>query len=233
MGSSPVTSSQLVRPEAQPRPCIAVLGGSFDPVHNGHVALAKYFVTLLTPDELRVIPAGNPWQKHGLEATPEQRVAMVERAFGRQSVPLVIDQQEIRRQTATYTIDTLQALRAELGARASIVFLMGADQLQHLNTWQGWDRLFDYAHLGVASRPGFAMDASQVPAEVTREFTRRAATPEQIRQSAHGLTYLAQNLAVDISATEIRAALHNAKRPDTLVPPAVLDYIEQHHLYKN
>jgi nicotinate-nucleotide adenylyltransferase len=233
MGSSPVTSSQLVHPEARLRPCIAVLGGSFDPVHNGHVALAKYFVTLLAPDELRVIPAGNPWQKHGLEATPEQRVAMVERAFSRQSVPLVIDQQEIRRHTATYTIDTLQALRSELGPQASIVFLMGADQLQHLNTWQGWDRLFDYAHLGVASRPGFAMDASQVPAEVTREFTRRAATPEQIRQSAHGLTYLARNLAVDISATEIRAALHNAKRPDTLVPAAVLDYIEQHHLYKN
>jgi len=231
MGSSPMTSNQTS--QARPRPCIAVLGGSFDPVHNGHVALAKYFVTLLAPDQLRVIPAGNPWQKHGLEASPEQRVEMARLAFSQQSVAVVIDQQEIQRQSATYTIDTLQALRAELGPQASIVFLMGADQLQHLNSWQGWDRLFDYAHLGVASRPGFAMDEAQVPAEVTREFTRRAATPEQIRQSAHGLTYLAKNLAVDISATEIRGALHNAKRPDTLVPAAVLDYIEQHHLYKN
>ncbi|MFC5475929.1 nicotinate-nucleotide adenylyltransferase [Paraherbaspirillum soli] len=219
--------------EHTPRRCIAVLGGSFDPVHNGHVALAKYFVTLLVPDELRVIPTGNPWQKNGLEAGPADRVEMVRRAFDRQTVPVIIDQQEIQRPTATYTIDTLQALRAELGPQASIIFLMGADQLQHLNTWQGWDRLFSYAHLGVASRPGFAMDASRVPAEVTREFTRRAATPEQIRQSAHGLTYLAENLAVDISATEIRAALHNAKKPDALVPAAVLDYIEQHHLYKN
>lgn len=215
------------------RPCIAVLGGSFDPVHNGHVALAKYFITLLTPDELRVIPVGNPWQKHGLEANAEQRVEMIQLAFCQQSALVVIDQQEIRRQTATYTIDTLQALRSEWGPRASIVFLMGADQLQHLNTWQGWDRLFDYAHLGVASRPGFAMDESKVPAEVTHAFTCRAATPEQIRHSVHGLTYLATNLAVDISATEIRAALHNAKRPDTLVPAAVLDYIAQHHLYKN
>ncbi len=215
------------------RPCIAVFGGSFDPVHNGHVALAKYFITLLTPDELRVIPAGNPWQKHGLEANAEQRVKMIQLAFCQQSALLVIDQQEIRRQTTTYTIDTLQALRSEWGPRASIVFLMGADQLQHLNTWQGWDRLFDYAHLGVASRPGFAMDESKLPAEVTRAFTCRAATPEQIRHSAHGLTYLARNLAVDISATEIRTALHNAKRSDTLVPAAVLDYIAQHHLYKN
>ncbi len=215
------------------RPCIAVLGGSFDPVHNGHVALAKYFITLLTPDELRVIPAGNPWQKHGLEANAEQRVEMIRLAFCQQRALVVIDQQEIRRQTPTYTIDTLQALRSEWGPRASIVFLMGADQLQYLNTWQGWDRLFDYAHLGVASRPGFAMDESKVTDEVTRAFTCRAATPEQIRHRAHGATYLARNLAVDVSATEIRAALHNSKRPDTLVPAAVLDYIAQHHLYKN
>ncbi|MGS0740687.1 nicotinate-nucleotide adenylyltransferase [Glaciimonas sp. GG7] len=222
-----------MQPDQHPRCCIAVLGGSFDPVHNGHVALAKYFVTLLTPDLLRVIPTGNPWQKHGLEAGAVDRVEMVRRAFSGQAVEVVIDQQEIERQTATFTIDTLQSLRTELGPHASIIFLMGADQLQHLNTWQGWDKLFNYAHLGVASRPGFALDASQVPPEVTREFTRRAATPEQIRQSPHGLTYLAENLFVDISATEIRSALHAGNHPDLLVPAAVLDYIEQHHLYKN
>ncbi|KAF3999967.1 nicotinate-nucleotide adenylyltransferase [Glaciimonas immobilis] len=222
-----------MRPEQPPRRCIAVLGGSFDPVHNGHVALGHYFVTLLAPDMLRVIPAGNPWQKHGLEAGAADRVEMVRRAFNDQAVAVLIDQQEIERQTATFTIDTLQSLRTELGPDASIIFLMGADQLQHLNTWQGWDKLFNYAHLGVASRPGFALDASQVPPEVTREFTRRAATPEQIRQSPHGLTYLAENLFVDISATKIRAALHSGNRPDSLIPAVVLDYIEQHHLYKN
>lgn len=213
--------------------CIAILGGSFDPVHNGHVALGEYFIDLLTPDELRVIPTGNPWQKHGLQASPQQRVEMVRRAFGRQKVPVRIDQQEIERATVTYTIDTLQALRRELGPDVSIVFLMGADQLQHLNTWQGWRELFDYAHLCAASRPGFGMEPAHVPAEVMAEFSRRAASPEQIRNSASGLTYLASNLAVDISATEIRAILHNGERPDALVPPGVLDYIEQHHLYKS
>ncbi len=236
-------------PTPEHRRCIAVLGGSFDPVHNGHVALANYFVTLLHPDQLRVIPAGNPWQKHGLEASSADRVEMVKRAFGvvntvvnaQQTVEVMIDQQEIQRHTATYTIDTLKALRSELGPDTSIIFLMGADQLLHLNTWQGWDELFAYAHLGVASRPGFAMDADQVPPEVKREFTRRAATPEQIRQSAHGLTYLAENLFIDISSTEIRTALRNTsdsesgseQKPDALIPKAVLDYIELHHLYKN
>lgn len=213
--------------------CIAVLGGSFDPVHNGHVALGAYFIRLLLPDELRVIPAGNPWQRPDLQASGADRVEMVRCAFGKQAMPIAIDQQEIQRHTATYTIDTLRALRAELGPQASIAFLIGADQLQQFDTWQEWRQLFDYAHICAASRPGFALNAGQVPDQVAREFARRAGTPEQLRTTPHGLTYLATDLAVDISATEIRAALRRGDRPESLVPQAVLDYIEQHHLYKS
>ncbi len=214
-------------------PCIALLGGSFDPVHKGHVALADYFVALLKPDELRVIPAGNPWQKHGLQASGQDRMAMVRSAFSTQTVAVNIDQQEILRPDATYTIDTLRAIRQELGPHASIVFLMGADQLQHLNTWQEWQHMFDYAHICAASRPGFAMDAAHIPAEVAQEFARRTGTPEQIRTTPQGLAYLAPNLAVDISATAIRAALQRGECPISQLPPGVLDYIEQHHLYKS
>lgn len=213
--------------------CIALLGGSFDPVHKGHVALSEYFITLLAPDELRIIPAGNPWQKDGLHASAADRLAMVHCAFDKQLIPVAIDQQEIERHTATYTIDTLKAIRAELGPLASIVFLIGADQLQHLNTWHEWQHLFDYAHVCAASRPGFAMDDSQVPEQVAREFARRDAAPERIRGTASGLTCLAKNLALDISATEIRAAIRRGETPDLLVPPRVLDYIELHHLYKS
>jgi nicotinate-nucleotide adenylyltransferase len=213
--------------------CVAILGGSFDPVHNGHVALADHFVALLQPDELRVIPAGNPWQKDGLQASAQDRLAMVSSAFSTQKVPVSIDQQEILRDKATYTIDTLRAVRKELGPDVSIVFLMGADQLQHLNTWNDWRQLFDYAHLCAASRPGFAMDAAHVPDEVTQEFACRAATPQQIRTTAQGLAFLAPDLAVDIAATAIRAALQRGERPISQVPLGVLDYIEQHHLYKS
>lgn len=222
-----------VRQPAGRRPCIALLGGSFDPVHNGHVALAEYFVKLFAPDLLRIIPAGNPWQKHGLQASAAHRVEMVRRAFDRQAVPVTIDTQEIERAGATYTIDTLRAVRAELGPEVCLLFLMGADQLQQLDTWQGWRELFDYAHLCAASRPGFAVDAAQVPAAVAAEFARRHASPEQIHRAAHGLAYLAPNLAVDISSTVIRAALQQGERPASLVPDTVLDYIQQHHLYRN
>ncbi len=216
--------------------CVAVLGGSFDPVHNGHIALAEYFVNVLAPDVLRIIPTGNPWQKYGLQAEAAQRVEMVNLAFKpleTSTMPVLIDQQEIRRATSTYTIDTLKLLRQELGNDVSIIFLMGADQLQHLNTWQNWRELFDYAHLCAASRPGYDLALSQVPKEVMQEFTLRNGTPQQIRSTSHGLGYLASDLAVDISSTDIRSKLQLGQQPEDLLPKAVLDYIAQHHLYQS
>ncbi len=212
------------------RPCLVLLGGSFDPVHNAHVALGGYFVRLLAPDELRIIPAGNPWQKAPLLASGADRVAMLRLAFARQPVPVVIDEQELRRQGASYTVDTLRAVRAEVGPEASVVFIIGADQLLHLNTWHDWRALFDLAHVCAASRPGF--DTAALPAEVAHELRRRSATPDQLRNSAHGLMFLTENLALDTSATEIRTALVRGERPQQSLPTPVLDYIEQHHLYK-
>jgi nicotinate-nucleotide adenylyltransferase len=213
--------------------CIAVLGGSFDPVHNGHVALAGYFARLLVPDEMRIIPAGQPWQKQGLQTAPEHRVAMARIAFRHLAVPITVDEQEIQRGGATYSIDTLRALREELGPDVSISFLMGADQLQKLQTWKDWQALFELAHLCAASRPGYGIDDTRIAPEVAREFARRAATPEQIRSTPKGLTYVASNLAVDISATQIRTALDQGTDVASLIPAGVLDYIQQHHLYRN
>ena len=217
--------------------CILVLGGSFDPVHKGHMALAHLFVDLLTPDELRIIPAGNPWQKQGLQASGEDRIAMAHLAFDHQfthqGLAVTIDQQEVRRNNASYTIDTLRSLRSELGEQASIVFVMGADQLQQLNTWKEWLHLFDYAHLCAASRPGFSFNTMHLPNVVAEAFQCRQGTTEQIRHTPSGLSYLASGLDVAISATEIRAALQSGKQLDQLLPPEVLDYIYQHHLYQS
>lgn len=217
-------------------PCVALLGGSYDPVHRGHVALGAHFSSLLQADQLRVIPAGAPWQKGRLGATCEQRAEMAELAFSGLPLPVVIDRQEIERSEQgqpSYTIDTLRQMRSELGAQASIVFLMGADQLQRLSTWREWQQLFEYAHICVAARPGFTLEGNSMPQEVADAFTRRLGTLDSIRNTPHGLTYLAQDFAVDISATEIRAALQRGTRANELVSPLVLDYIEQHNLYKS
>jgi nicotinate-nucleotide adenylyltransferase len=216
---------------------IALLGGSYDPVHNGHVALGVYFARLLGADELRVIPAGAPWQKDTLQASPEQRAEMARLAFAAAPFPpglkVSIDLQEIERGRPTYTVETLRQVRAELGPQASIAFLMGADQLRRLDTWHEWRALFEHAHICVAARPGFALDGSGWPPAVAQEFARRLGPVEQIRNTPHGLTYLAQDFAVDISATGIRAAIQRGDVTNSHISPRVLDYIEQHNLYKS
>jgi nicotinate-nucleotide adenylyltransferase len=196
------------------------------------VALAALFSTLLKPDQLRVIPAGNPWQKNGLRASADDRVAMLELAFGAASLDVVIDLREIERGAPTYTIDTLRELRAELGPQASIVFLIGADQLQQFDTWREWRALFDYAHIGVAARPGFALAAAALPPAVAEEIAVRQGSLEQLRTTPSGRVFLAEALAVDISATQIRSALQRGEQANSLIAPVVLDYIQQHNLYK-
>ena len=225
------------------RRCVVILGGSFDPVHNGHIAVAAYFTRLFCADELRVIPAGNPWQKPALQVADQHRLTMLSRAFedfflqNTLAAPVVIDPQEMTRyqqqQTPTYTIETLQVLRAELGSNVSLIWILGADQLQHLDTWREWQRLFEYAHLCVAARPGFSLVGSGLPAAVTAEFFRRAAKPQTFCQYAHGFTYMAAELTENISSTKIRAHLAAGLSVDGCLPPRVLDYIQQHHLYQN
>ena len=212
--------------------CVALLGGSFDPVHHGHVALATLFANLLKPDQLRVIPAGNPWQKSGLNTSADDRIAMLELAFGEAGLKVAFDLQEVERTTPTYTIDTLRNVRAELGPDASIVFLMGADQLQQLDSWRDWRLLFDYAHIGVGARPGFDLADAALPAAVAEELEKRRSSIDQLRSAPSGMVYLAEALAVDISATQIRNALQRGEKPNSLISPVVLDYIQQHNLYK-
>jgi nicotinate-nucleotide adenylyltransferase len=222
--------------------CVALLGGSFDPVHHGHVALAELFARLLNPDELRLLPAGQPWQKaNGLQAGDADRIRMLELAFAGSSAPVTIDTREIARRSPTYTVDTLRELRAELGPDASIVFLMGADQLQKLDTWRDWESLFALANFGVAARPGYRLDDAALPPAVACAVAARRATPAEVAGGAAGKICLAHTLAVDISATQVRQALKHgvefgekaASDVGALLSPQVLDYIQQHNLYKS
>ncbi|MBC7684547.1 MAG: nicotinate-nucleotide adenylyltransferase [Bdellovibrionales bacterium] len=212
--------------------CVALLGGSFDPVHHGHVALGALFAKLLAPDELRIIPAGNPWQKSSLRASAQDRVAMLELAFAEASLQVTMDLQEIERNAPTYTVDTLRNVRAQLGPDASLVFLIGADQLLHLDTWRDWRHLFDLAHIGVAARPGFSLAGAALPPAVAIELQQRQGSLEQLRNTPSGHAYVAQALAVDVSSTQVRAALQRGEQANSLISPVVLDYIQQHNLYK-
>ena len=209
-----------------------LLGGSFDPVHSGHVGLARYFCTLLHPDELRLIPSGRPWQKPDMATPASHRVAMLRAAFDGWPTPIYIDEQEIRREGPSYMIDTLRSLRSELGRDVSLALIMGADQLINLHTWRDWAALFDEAHLCIAARPGFVIDDAALDKAVAGQITRRLASADQLRQTPSGLVCIATQLALNASSTTIREAIAGSGDAADLLPGPVLDYIQQHHLYQ-
>lgn len=210
-----------------------LIGGSFDPPHEGHVALAHYLAVLFAPDVLRILPAGNPWQKTRLSASADDRLAMARLAFQGIAASVIIDSREVDRSGPTYTVDTLQELRSELSRGASLILAVGADQLARLNTWQDWRSIFDLTHLCVVSRPGYSVAQSDLPDAVRRELVRRTASAMQLRAAPHGLCHVATGLAVDVSSTQIREHLRNGCRNGLPVPSTVLDYIQDHHLYQS
>ena len=215
--------------------CILLLGGSFDPVHEGHIGLARYFCTLLHPDELRLIPAGRPWQKPEMSTAPEHRIAMLRLAFADWVVPVQIDTQEIERDGPSYAVDTLRTLRKAVGNQTSLVWVIGADQLLNLHTWHQWQALFSLTNFCIAARPGYQLSREGLNDQVAAEISRRQASAAQLRASASGLCFIATNLALDISSSALRATLGDnpsLPEPQGLLPAPVLDYIQRHHLYQ-
>ena len=217
---------------------IGLLGGSFDPIHVGHMQLARDALANLPISEVRLLPAAQAWQKDPL-TDPAHRAAMVKAAidgelpFTRRR--MVLDPQEIDRGGPTYTVDTLRELRRTLGNEVPLVLIMGADQFEQFDTWREWERIPDLAHLAVARRPG-AGASLNAGLQRLREKRYLKYAGDLVDTPAGHIVDLAMT-PVDASATQIRALLEqpssaeNARRIAALVPPAVLDYIRAHHLY--
>jgi nicotinate-nucleotide adenylyltransferase len=190
---------------------IGLLGGTFDPVHNAHVALACIALDTLALDELRWIPAGEPWQKTRRITPAVQRVAMLELAIAGEP-RFAIERCEIERKGPSYTIDTVLELQRREPA-AQWFLIVGQDQLANLHTWQGWQELLSLVTLAVAARPG-------------------AALPADAQVQAHAYQVLPLP-SMEIGATSIRERVARGEAIDDLVPPAVAGYIAQHALYRH
>ena len=157
---------------------------------------------------------------------------MLELAFEASSLPFEMDLQEVNRAGASYTVDTLRAVREEVGFGPGLVLVMGSDQLINLHTWHEWEKLLDYAHLAVAKRTGFTVSATDMDDEAADVFFSRLALPHAIRSSPSGRTFLSEEAFADISSTQIRKSLGNGDATGLPVPPGVLDYIKKNKLYR-
>jgi nicotinate-nucleotide adenylyltransferase len=235
---------------------IAILGGTFDPIHEGHMALGIRFAQVLALDELVLMPAGQPWQKSGVSA-PAHRLAMtrlaatelarrledlpaeaVDASGTRNDAPRThvgVGTDEVEREGNTYTVETLQAWRPAVGPDASLSLIIGADQLVGLDRWHDWLHLFDYAHICVAARPGFDLEA--VSPAVAAALAHRRCDAAHIRQQPCGGIFIDQTLDLPISATEIRDLAHrglaDGAKACEHVPDTVWHYVRDHHLYED
>ena len=215
---------------------IGILGGTFDPVHFGHLRLAQELAEGLGLREVRLIPAGLPPHRTQPFASSQQRLEMVR--LGIDGNPLfTVDEREIFKPTPCYTVETLLDLRRELGAAQPLCLFMGADAFLGLCTWHRWRELFDLAHIAVAQRPGvtgLARAAATMPADLRDELNRRLVNePEALCGQPAGFVLAHPVTALDISATQIRHQLAAGHDPRYLLPDAVLDYIRTNGLYKD
>lgn len=209
---------------------IGILGGTFDPVHLGHVALAQSALEGLPLGEVLWLPSGSPGHRGSPVAAARDRLAML-RLVTAGDARYRIDESELQRGEPTYTVHTLTRLRAQLGRAQPLVLLLGSDSFLSLPTWLRWRELFELAHIAVAGRPGrIPGDGAPAP-ELSAEIARRSARPEQLGASAAGRIARFDMPPTDISASAVRAGLAAGRDVGDLLPGAVLAYIRSQQLY--
>lgn len=212
---------------------LALFGGTFDPVHYGHLRLAEEAMAHLGLAGVRWVPAGNPPHRATPQVTAAQRLEMVLRSTAG-NPRFSVDPTEVERIGPSYTIHTLERLRQEFGSAQPFVVLVGADAFAGLTVWHRWRELFSYTHIAVSHRPGFPVEMASLPPELASEFSaRRRLDAAALREAPAGsiVTFAMTQLA--ISATQIRKLLANGLSARYLLPDSVLDYIQTHSLYRN
>ena len=207
---------------------IGVFGGTFDPIHYGHLRSALELCERLNLDQLRLMPSAVPPHRELPGRTAVQRAAMVALAVSAEP-HLVCDTRELDRSGPSYTFDSLVELREELGSEVSISLVMGCDAVLEINTWHRWRELLDLAHLVVIARPGWQIPDNG-PVALWIKGNARGTAAERGLSAAGGI-YIEQLRPLDISSTEIRNILGAGNSARYLMPESVLDYIEDQGLY--
>ena len=241
---------------------LGILGGTFDPIHFGHLRLGQEAMQQLSLSQVLFIPAGRPPLRDTPCATAEQRLAMVKLAI-EGNPEFVVDDSEVLAATQSYTVDTLTRLRIELGPQRSLVLLLGQDAFARLESWRRWTEIFSLAHVAVATRPKSPVGAEvqyrlstadplhrrkavlcETPAPppsntqvecasaLARELNQRQGTVADLANSPFGRIVPFTIPALEISATAIRRQIESGTFPRYLVAEAVVRYIDLNHLYR-
>ena len=216
---------------------IAIYGGTFDPVHSGHLEIARRVTQLFAIDEFLFVPAMVAPHKLDREVSPAlHRYAML--ALATKADPrLCISSFELDAPGPRYTVDTLFHFRSQFGASADIFFVMGADSWAEITTWREWRRLLKLANLIVVTRPGYEISVAQVDAETAASVVDLRGVTESAVASEPGAqkVFVTDVAMLDVSATQIRRAAQadDNEKLNGLVPLEVAEYIRKYRLYRN
>ena len=212
---------------------LGLYGGTFDPVHLGHLRLAEEAVDVLGLAGVRWIPAGQPLLREVPSVAARQRLEMVRLATA-DNPRFSVDPAEVEADRPSYTVPTLERLRRPdvLGGERPLVLLLGADAFAGVAAWHRWETLFELAHVAVAHRPGYCLEASALSAPLARTLKQRLSLdPAVLAASPAGRIVTFAMTPLDISATRIRAALSTRESVRYLLPDALIGYLQNHRLY--
>jgi nicotinate-nucleotide adenylyltransferase len=206
---------------------IGIFGGTFDPVHYGHLRAALEVMERMQLQDFRLLPAGTPPHRASTFASADHRLAMLKLALSRYP-ELQVDDREVRREGSSYMVDTLGEIRREEG-EAPILMMIGQDAANVLDQWYDWHKLFDLAHLVIMRRPESKHIYSGALFEQVQP--RLVNDPDQLRKTPSGLILPLEVTQLAISSTEIRRQIHAGLSPRFLLPDSVIEYILEHGLY--
>lgn len=207
---------------------IGILGGTFDPVHNGHIRLAVECYERLDLEEVRLIPLHTPPHRQQPTASPEQRYKMLEMATEKIE-RLNVDDCELARGGISYTIETVKMMR-EKSNGISLCLLMGTDAFNSMYTWYQWKDLLNFVHIVIAERPG---NVSQPDNTGLQDFliSHQSGNLAELYDSPSGKIFVIAMPLLDISSTRIRDIFSAKKSPAMLLPDSVIEYIKSNHIY--
>jgi len=218
---------------------VAIYGGTFDPVHNGHIEVARRVLQLFELDEVIFVPASVPPHKRNANITSAfHRFAMLALATEADQ-RLLVSTIELDAPAQPYAVETVERMRSALSAETELFFLMGADSWLEIRSWHQWQRLLSLCNFIVVTRPGYEFESGahvDMPINVINNFgrgCRQSTNASSPNETPHA--YLTDVVQSDVSATRIRAAVQSQDTDalQTMVPMAVANYIEKYGLYKN
>lgn len=209
---------------------VALFGGTFDPVHNGHLRIASELAELLPVNELRMMPCGFPPHRDDTEVSAHQRLEMLELGIGVNNSILSVEDIELQRPAPSYSIDTVTFMRKKLGSSTPLFLCVGMDALATINTWRHWKELLSFCHIAVSSRPGFSAPKQGPLCEWIAQH--ESDNLNEIKKCPSGYIYFCDLTMLAISSTTIRDKIKQGSSIRFMTPEPVVNYIQQHRLYE-